>query len=241
MTPAELKKFCVQGERADAFFMNGRYSEAYNTYLTLLEDLEKTPHADSYLAAKLTLGILLTHIKSGRLQEAVEVWNSDMEESLLGIGIYSLENAQTTVDDMLMYDFICAYLHSISDAGKLESAKAINQYLSRVCEHAFDEGNRELFAMAIGNWKIHLRDVFKTALPQAIAAPLIEFEKQFGEIVKSSALHFPRFTSWQKPDDFREMSRVLSFKVAEQNPQFQDIFSSVATIEGATARKLFKK
>ena len=209
MTPKAFDSICTRGEKADQLYSQGRYAEALKGYTGLLNDMENDSQIDSYLIGKVTLGVILTHIKMGQLQKAITVWNSTLEDSLFGIGIYGLESAQSTLHDILTYDFICAYLHSVADATPDESGHAVTQYMSRVCEHAMEAGNRDLCRMALNNWKQHLREIFKTSIPFAYAKPLIDFEKAYGTQVKLGALEFPAPEAWSKPANFREITYVV--------------------------------
>lgn len=216
MDSKRLEEFCRLGERADKLLREGRTRDALKTYEEITSRLESAGEIDSYLMAKVTLGTLRCLVKLGEFKEAYRIWNAGLEDSLHGIGIYALESAQTTVRDMLTYDMICAFLHSLAASEKQDAAAAINQYLSRVCEQAEEEGDRDLMAMAISNWKQHLRDVFQSSFPHEFAVALIRFEKDFGTPVKPRAIDFPLPTEWEKPNDFREMSRVVHLKAAER-------------------------
>lgn len=212
MSVQRLDHYCRLGERADTHLRQGRVRDALRVYEEMIHDLEAAGEVDSYLLAKVTLGVLRCHIKLADYKSAFEVWNAGLDDGLHGIGIYSLENAQTTVDDMLTYDMMCAFLHTLAAADKHESASAVNQYLSRVCEHAIDEGDRKTLAQALSNWKQHLREIFQTSIPHEFAVPLIKFERQLGASVAPQPIDFPYPSAWEKPADFQEMSRVIQLK-----------------------------
>jgi hypothetical protein len=212
MNTKAYEDFCQRGEKADQLFSQGRYKEALDQYHALFAAMKERGHVDSYLASKVTLGVLVSYIKSGQLKKAHDVWNASMEDSFFGIGIYGLENAQVTVEDLLTYDFICAYLHSISEAPQNESADAVTQYMSRICEHSQEVGARGLGRMAVNNWKQHLREIFsQSSMPFQFAKPLINFEKSLGESIKPGSIEFPELTTWKRPHDFHEMSKVANF------------------------------
>lgn len=212
MDPKRLADICERGEKADQLLNEGKARDALKAFNEIMKDLEKKGDFDSYLAAKVTLSVLRCYIKLGDFKRAYAVWNANLEESLQGIGIYSLESAQTTVPDMITYDMLCAFLHTLGDNEKNATASAVNQYLSRVCEHALEQGDRSIMRTALSNWKQHLRDIFGTAVPTEYAKPLIGFEKTLGDIVKPQAIDFPKSSSWEKPRDFLEMSRLSTFK-----------------------------
>jgi pentatricopeptide repeat protein len=212
MDKKRQEELCIKGNQADKNLYDGRAREALKMYNEISKELEKTGHVDSYFTAKITLGVLRCYVKLGDFKSAFDVWNATQEDSVHGIGIYSLESAQTTVRDMIVYDMLCGFLHTRTDAEHNEAAAAVNQYLSRVCEHALEDGDRATMKQAISNWKQHLRDVFQSSIPFEFAEPLIRFEKTLGETVKPLPLEFPTSASWEKPSDFREMSRVSNLK-----------------------------
>lgn len=205
-----IDRFCREGAAADEKASQGDHKGALTAYKKILESIEASGQLDSFLLAKLTLGCLRSLIKQGEFQDALEVWNAHMDQSLYGIGVYALENAQTRIDDLITYDMICAFLHTIVDGDKANAAKAVNLYLSRVCEHALENGERALMVQALSNWKAHLKEIFGGSIPQTAAGDLIQFERQFGEPVKPRQIDFPLPTAWQRPQDFRETSTVIS-------------------------------
>lgn len=207
-----LEHFCRQGERADTHLRQGRARDALKIYTEVIKDLETDGGTDSYLLAKVTLGVLRCHVKLADYKHAFQVWNASINDGIFGIGIYALESAQTTVQDMLTYDMMCAFLHTLAAADKNESASAVNQYLSRVCEHAIEQTDRKTLSLALSNWKQHLREIFATSIPHEFAVPLIKFERELGTSVPPQPIDFPWPTAWEKPADFQEMSRVIQMK-----------------------------
>lgn len=212
MSRNRIEELCGQGEKADRLLKEGRTRDALKAFEKLSKDLEHEGDFDSYIAAKVTLGLLHCYVKLGEFKNAYAIWNANMEKSLHGIGIYALESAQTTVKDMLAYDMLCAFLHTLSASDKGESATAVNTYLSRVCEQALEDGDRATMRLALSNWKQHLREIFGASLPLEFAKPLITFEKTLGEAVKPQSIDFPHGSNWQKPRDFLEMSRFAEIK-----------------------------
>ncbi|MCM2282506.1 MAG: hypothetical protein NDI61_11750 [Bdellovibrionaceae bacterium] len=215
-----FQKFCKVGQEADALFHLGRYREAHVGYARLLQEIENSRLVDSYLLSKITLGLLMTHIKLGEYPQAFAIWNSTAEDSLFGLGIYGLEHAQTSVQDMICYDFVCAFLHSLSAGDKDDAATAVNQYMSRICEHFFDLSDEPMLRLAISNWKQHLKEIFGSSLPHASAKPLIETERRLmsalaigrGGAVRLQGLGFPPLSAWEKPEGFREVSHIIPFQ-----------------------------
>lgn len=216
MSDQQIEKFCQAGTRADQAVARGEYREALKAYNSILTDVEKSGQLDSYLLAKVTLGTLRCHVKLAEFHEAVEIWNAHMDESMYGIGVYALENAQTKIEDLLVYDMLCAFLHTRVDGDKTQSAKAVNLYMSRVCEHAMENGERALMVQALANWKAHLKEIYGGAFPQNVATSLIQFEREFGEVVRPRPIDFPMPSAWERPTSFRETSTVISKRALQK-------------------------
>lgn len=216
MNMRRLKELCDRGEKAEELLQGGHTREALKALTEIAEDLEKHGDFDSFIAAKVTLALLRCHVKLGNFKAAYEIWNSNLEDSLYGLGIYSLESAQTTLRDMIAYDMICAFLHTIGDSDKKTAAAAVNQYMSRVCEQAFEDGDRAVMRTALNNWKQHLRQIFGASIPHRIAEPLIMHERSFGESVPMEPFEFPAGSGWQRPNDFLEISRIADIRSRRQ-------------------------
>ncbi len=204
-----IEKFCRMGDEANKLFSSGFYKDAEKKFAEIISKLEAEKKIDSYLISKSVLGLLISAIKNQEFEKALEIWNNHPEDSIYAVGIYGLENAQTSVHDMFIYDFICAYLHSLSHNKPKNSAHAINLYMSRICQHASHLKDQKMMRLALSNWKQHLKEVFAQSIPHELAAPLIKFEKKYGEVVALMAIDFPKLAAWEKPDDFREMSRFI--------------------------------
>ncbi len=212
-----VEKLSDLGNEANKLFASGFYKEAEKKYLEIISILQKSKKIDSYIVSKSVLGLLLAAIKSQNFERAITIWVKHSANSIFAVGISGLENAQTSVQDMFIYDFICAYLHSVS-AGKAQvSAKAVNLYMSRVCEHALEVKDKKIMRLALSNWKQHLREVFNQSIPHGNATELIKYEKKFGEAVPLATIDFPKLSAWQKPDDFREMSKFIDIDKKKLN------------------------
>ncbi len=212
---ALVEKLCGIGNEANKLFTSGFYKEAEKKYGEILSLLQKSKKMDTYIVSKSVLGLLLASIKSQNFERAITIWVKHSANSIFAVGISGLENAQTSVHDMLVYDFACAYLHSLSAGKPQSSAKAVNLYMSRVCEHALELKDQKMMKLALSNWKQHLREIFDHSLPHGAAQELIKFEKKFGEVVPLATIDFPKLSVWQRPDDFREMSRFIDIDEAK--------------------------
>lgn len=220
LSDAELEMFCELGAKADLAVAENRFRDALPLYRKVIAAVEKSGHLDSYLLAKVTLGTLRCHVKLAEFQDAISIWNAEIdgpaEESVYGIGIYALENAQTKIEDLLVYDMICAFLHTVVESEREPAAKAVNLYMSRVCEHAADNGERALMIQVLANWKAHLREIFGGSIPHGAATTLIRFEKAFGETVKPRSIDFPLPAPWERPSHFRETSTIISRRALKE-------------------------
>jgi hypothetical protein len=236
-----IQKLCSKGDEAHKLFSSGFYKNAEKKFYEILKEIEHEKKVDSYVVSKAVLGLLLSSIKLQNFEKALEIWNNHAEDSVYAIGIYGLENAQTAVHDMFVYDFVCAYLHSLSHNTPKNSAQAINLYMSRICQHATQAKDQKLMRLAISNWKQHLREVFPHSIPHELAAPLIKFEKKFGEVVALMALDFPKLANWVKPDDFREMSRLINLDAAQLNAMGLGQLPTQKRITPTTHKKTVRK
>lgn len=217
----KIEKYLAQGQEIDTWISKNQFSEASQSLADLLQKVRRHKAADSYLLSKVTLSALYLATKQGQWNQAFEIWNAPAEDHVFGLGIYGLEHAQTSVDDLVLYDLLCAFLHSISDAPKETAAHNVNQYLSRVCEKAMEESDFKLLKQTLNNWKIHLREIFKGTIPSKHIQSLIQFEKVLQEPVRTEPLFFPKPDLWKKHDYFSEMSKIIELRTREkQTPQF---------------------
>jgi hypothetical protein len=182
------------GERADSLIDSGQADQAIDIYQSLANNLKKQKEADGFLIAKMTLGLLKAYCSTGQFRKAFELWNST--DAFYARGVLALENAQVALDDLITYDMICAHLHSLQNSDQNAMASALTQYMSRVCEHAEESGNRNLMYHALSNWKQHLREVYHSTIPFEWAKPLIAFEQKLGDQVRLGPIGFPKLSNW---------------------------------------------
>src|ERR1700722_14726033 len=168
MPDISFQEQCALGEKGDPFYLEGRFAEARDAYLDLLQKIGQGRVFDTFIASKIVLGLLLTYIKMNDLEKAHKLWTSGAEDYPEGIGILGLENQQTSVKDFIVYLFVCAFLHSMSTGDSLEAATAVNDYMQRICKYAREE-DPQLLPMAINNWKQHLHEIYGTAVPLEMA------------------------------------------------------------------------
>jgi hypothetical protein len=181
--------------------------EAAKAYRALRRELEASSGASSFWAAKCVLGEMRALCLVGEIRRATELWNSSMDDGLAGIGIYALENGQVAVEDLLTYDMICAQLHTHQAKSQRERAEAVAQYMSRVCEQLLEAADKATLRLAIGNWKLHLREIFVGVLPFSAAEPLIRFERLLPEPVPlPQRTRLPALASWNPPKGLSELS-----------------------------------
>jgi hypothetical protein len=166
MAGKTIVDLCEMGDAADRLYLEGDYEGAEDAYMRLLRQMKSRPSIDSYLMAKLTLGMMLTLIRAGKIQDAFNIWTAslDNESSLFGVGVHGLENGQVSVKDTVLYDFVCSYFHSLSGGDPKEAVEAMNFYMNRICDFAKDKCP-ELLPVAVANWTIQLQNIFEGPAP----------------------------------------------------------------------------
>src|SRR5579862_8294206 len=112
MADISFRDQCALGEKADALYLDGRLAEAEQAYFDLLHRVEHTRIFDAFVASKIALGLLLVYIAQDELLKAHRLWVSDSHDYPMGVGIFGLEHGQTSANDLIVYLFICAFLHS---------------------------------------------------------------------------------------------------------------------------------
>ncbi|MDJ0703747.1 MAG: hypothetical protein QNJ46_10745 [Leptolyngbyaceae cyanobacterium MO_188.B28] len=155
------KKLAELGERLDGDCEAGNYSEALQGYQAILDSMLQKQDIDSFLLAKLTLGKLLTLVRSGKITEAHQVWSAE-PSSFDGLGVQFLEAGQVSVLDSIIYLMISGFFYSIS-AGNLEVAiQGVNDRMNAVCKYGLAD-NPAILPQAFSNWHRFLQNVFSEA------------------------------------------------------------------------------
>jgi hypothetical protein len=168
---AAMTAFCEAGEAADAVLASGDGRKAVAAYSALLRDMQATGRVDVFIAAKATLGTLCALIGDGALSPAVSVWTADLKESTYGLGIYGLENGQTSVRDLIVYYLASAWLHAHSTNEPRASRAAVDDLLTRATGAAAEHAP-ELVKAARGAWVACYAAIGGSSVPPAWTADL---------------------------------------------------------------------
>lgn len=181
------------GSFADELNAKGNYIEAIGAYSKVIETMNAAGVVDAYFLGKSVLGMLLAHVRAGNIEGAHALWTSD-SESLLGFGIYALENTsqQFHGNDIGLYYLICAYLHAY--AGGEEGEKAVFSYLNMFTNYA-NQSEKEIKALAANHWFIDtlILSGFRTEN---------KYEKVLSQIfAKLGSAEVTAITSLVKPQD----------------------------------------
>jgi hypothetical protein len=176
------------GTEADQFNKRGEYDSAVNKYREVIDTMLKCRVVDTYFAGKCVLGTLLAHVRAGKIEEAHQVWTSDMDSADgLGLGIYSLEQTdeQFHTEDTCLYLLICAYLHALS--GSETSEDSTIHYLNIVTQYALKQNPKYKHA-ATNHWFIDTLILSRFEAPNRFSAVLEKLFEQLGKPDQSKIL-----------------------------------------------------
>lgn len=187
-----LTKLAGPGAEADRRMHQGEFLVARQQYLRLLEEMWRSGKLDLTAAAKLTLGILLCHVHAGQLDDAVGVWTAKQEQRPFGLGIWGLEQGQSSEHDLLVYRMVSGFLNSMA-AEPAVAARNVRLVMEGVCEQA---RGTPFHRMALSNWRLHLREVFGEEVPADDLAPWTKEVQSFGRPVVPQAIWFPPPYAW---------------------------------------------
>ena len=186
---------CSLGQNADILYREKKYGKAQLGYFQLLRKIQLSEKMDIYILSKTTLGLLLVAIKTEHFEEATEMWTSQ-QGTLFGYGVYGLEQGQTSVHDLMLFYMISSFLFTKHSKSKPdEAARAVNQYLSHICQFALEQ-EPELLPMALNNWRLHLNDIYKEGIPQDQKENFEKFEELMIEYEKIDQVQFPDPDGW---------------------------------------------
>jgi hypothetical protein len=195
MNDASFEALCRSGESADRLCGEGRHAEAEQAYLELFKRIRDGEEIDSFLVAKVTLGLILTRLRAGKLQAAFDVWTQDPGESLLGLGVQFIEDGQVSAHDALVYDLVCAYFHSLSGEDPEGAAEAVLYYMTRVCAYAERRDSR-LLPLVVVNWRQYLRELHGEHAPEAERELVDQLAARHGIRATHGAVAFPDPSAW---------------------------------------------
>lgn len=151
--PAEM---VAGGETADALLDAQRPGIAAAAYRALIDDSMASGKPDPLIVGKAVLGLLMSLIFDNRVSEAHEVWID--EQGPTHLGIWALENGQTSVHDGIAYNLVAAYLHSLSTGDRNAANHAVDTLMGRCVDWASGQDPMAVPPM-LNTWRRHLREI----------------------------------------------------------------------------------
>ncbi|MEV6772134.1 hypothetical protein AB0N05_26250 [Nocardia sp. NPDC051030] len=144
------------GETADALMDAQRYAIAAAAYRALVDDAVATGNPDPLIMGKSVLGLLMALIFDNQVGDAHSVWIDEQGPTYLGI--WSLENGQTSVHDAMAYNLVAAFLHSLSTGDRNASNHAVDSLMGRTLDWAF-EHDPQAVPPILNTWRRHLHEI----------------------------------------------------------------------------------
>ncbi|WP_157535177.1 hypothetical protein [Nocardia inohanensis] len=151
--PAEM---VAGGETADALLDAQRPGIAAAAYRALIDDSMASGKPDPLIVGKSVLGLLMSLIFDNRVGEAHEVWIDEQGPTYLGI--WALENGQTSVHDGIAYNLVAAFLHSLSTGDRNAANHAVDTLMGRCVDWASGQDPMAVPPM-LNTWRRHLREI----------------------------------------------------------------------------------
>lgn len=185
----------ARGNAADLLYNVARYDEAEQEYQALYDDARAAGPIDMRVAAKITLGMLLTLIESGQIEKAHALWTARPAEPL-GEGIFAIERGFAPRADVMTYQMVSSFLHALATDDRDAATDAINTRMQAVCDYA-RASDAALLPLAIKSWKQFLTQLHGADIaPAALAAAAAE-EARYGKpVALDGDLEFPLPAPW---------------------------------------------
>ncbi|MGW4351953.1 hypothetical protein ACWELJ_07645, partial [Nocardia sp. NPDC004582] len=181
------------GATADALMDANRPGIAASAYRALIDDAVGTGRPDPLIMGKATLGLLTALIFDNRVGEAHAVWIDEQGPTYLGI--WSLENGQTSVHDAIAYNLIAAFLHSLSSGDPNAANHAVDSLMTRNVEWAY-ENDRQVVPAMIGSWRRHLLEIHGGEPGPEYRWQLTQAEQRWGAPIPDGGLYWMRPYRW---------------------------------------------
>lgn len=181
------------GETADALLAAGRASLAAAAFRALIDEAVEKGQPDSLIMAKSVLGLLTALIFDDRAAEAHAVWTDENAPTFLGI--WALENGQTSVHDAIAYALVEAFLHALAGGDQATAAHSVDALMSRCVDYAFAQ-EPDAIAPMLNTWRQHIHEIFEGTPPPPALAALHHAEQRFGHPISPGPLYWMRPYPW---------------------------------------------
>ena len=207
------------GAKADRYLARGQNHLARAEVLQLAQKLLASGKVPAPWAAKASLTHLLADLADRDQTSGQKVWLGQSENKILRLGIDFMEAGQTSLHDLLIYQQISAYFHSLNP--DISSAKTgVNGLMSKVCEECAKSAPA-LSRIALCNWYLYLKEIYEAEPPPEA---LVEWKKAVessGLRVKPKVISFPNPDSWE----LEEASLTSHAPTADSAPPPSDLWS----------------
>ncbi|MGW4249016.1 hypothetical protein, partial [Nocardia sp. NPDC004722] len=181
------------GQTADALMEANRPGIAAAAYRALIDDALGTGKPDPLIMGKATLGLLTALIFDNRVGEAHSVWVDEQGPTYLGI--WSLENGQTSVHDAIAYNLVAAFLHSLSTGDPNAANHAVDSLMLRNVEWAY-ENDPQVVPGMINSWRRHLHEIHNGEPAPEYRWHLTQAEQRWGHPIPEAGLYWMRPYRW---------------------------------------------
>lgn len=181
------------GETADALMDAQRPGTAAAAYRALVDDAVATGKPDPLIMGKAVLGLLMSLIFDNRVGEAHAVWIDEQAPTYLGV--WSLENGQTSVHDAMAYNLVAAFLHSLSTGDRNAANHAVDTLMARTTDWAF-ENDRQFVPAILNTWRRHLYEIHEGEPAPEYLWELQRAEQRWNAPIPESGLYWMRPYRW---------------------------------------------
>ncbi|MFI6865471.1 hypothetical protein [Nocardia sp. NPDC050406] len=181
------------GETADALLAAGRAGVAAAAFRALIDEAVETGSPDPLIMAKSVLGLLTALIFDDRAAEAHAVWTDENAATFLGI--WGLENGQTSVHDAIAYSLVEAFLHALAGGDPVTAAQSVDTLMSRCVDYAFAQ-DPDTVAPILNTWRQHIHEIFEGTPPPPALAALHNAEQRWGRPIPPGPLYWMRPYPW---------------------------------------------
>ncbi|WP_330181079.1 hypothetical protein OHB26_32530 [Nocardia sp. NBC_01503] len=181
------------GETADALLEAQRPGIAAAAYRALIDDALATGNPDPLIVGKAVLGMLMALIFDNRVGEAHAVWIDEQGPTYLGV--WALENGQTSVHDAMAYNLVAAFLHSLSTGDPNAANHAVDTLMGRCVNWAFGTDPQVVPAM-LNTWRRHLYEIHEGEPAPEYRWELGQAEQRWGGPLPESGLYWMRPYPW---------------------------------------------
>lgn len=222
-----LENLLQEAEKAQSFLTRTEYPQAIKSYEEVFLKLAKNEILQPQFLAKLSLEYMVSLLAESRVRQGFEVWSSRPQENIFGVGIQALDLGYAHIQDLINYDFVCAYFQAISHQKAVTKTKNINLYLSRITEYAAENHNMELLTQALSNWRLLLNMSFGHTIPHAQLKEYLKYYQKHSKYLHQDKLsnryEYLSFAAWEAQDEFKALGHVLGLHKGDLEKGLADL------------------